>query len=48
MSDLLIIARAMGAPKERGGLAPSSHKFERKVEFLEKMCTRIQLAGMNS
>ena len=23
MSDLLIIARAMGAPKERGGLAPN-------------------------
>ena len=33
MSDTMIIARAMGALKERGGLVPSSHKFERQVEF---------------
>ena len=37
MSDLLIIARAMGAPKERGGLAPSSHRIREEGRIFRKM-----------
>ena len=36
MSDLLIIARAMGAPKERGGLVPSSHRIREAGRVLRK------------
>ena len=36
MSDTMIIARAMGAPKERGGLVPSSHRIREAGRVLRK------------